>query len=100
MSDLDPLSFAALAASGPLWNSQATKPSVLLKQNQRRCAHCQRIKNLDKFSTGATVCQRCVAENKLRRSKEAKARYAAKKRQALRDKLREQNRVQEPEDLV
>lgn len=78
----DPLSFAALAMSGPLWSKEVKLPS-----DQRRCAHCQRVKKLTGFSRGATVCQKCVADNKLRRSKEAKVRYAAKKRQEMRDKL-------------
>lgn len=78
----EPLSFAALAMSGPLWEKDK------LPSDQRRCAHCQKVKKLDAFSRGATVCQRCVAENKLRRSKEAKTRYAAKKRQEMRDGLR------------
>lgn len=87
MSDkLHPLSFAALAASGPLWDKNPVPKE--LRASQRRCAHCQRVKNLTAFSVGATVCQRCVALNKLRRSKEAKTRYAAKKRQEMREVLR------------
>lgn len=82
MAKLEPLSFAALAMSGPMWEKDK------LPSDQRRCAHCQKVKKLTGFSRGATVCQKCVADNKLRRSREAKVRYAAKKRQALRDKLR------------
>lgn len=74
MAKLEPLSFAALAMSGPLWEKD--KPPA----NLRKCAHCQRIKRLESFSRGATVCQKCVADNKIRRSKEAKTRYAAKKK--------------------
>lgn len=80
MADIDPLSFAALAASGPMWEKE--KPPT----DWRRCAHCQHVKRRSAFSNGATVCQKCVAENKLRRSKEAKTRYAAKKRQEMRER--------------
>lgn len=76
----DPLSFAALAMSGPMWEKD--KPPA----DMRRCAHCQKVKKLANFNRGATVCQQCVAENKLRRSKAAKARYVAKKKQEFRDK--------------
>lgn len=65
---LDPLSFAALAASGPLWvpgePQRAPKP-----QNVRVCKKCRTSKSRQAFLGGSDVCQRCEATEKLRKKR-------------------------------
>ena len=67
---LDPLSFAALAGSGPMWvkgePQRAPKP-----QNVRVCKECRTSKSRQAFLGGSDICQRCEAEIKIRDKKRA-----------------------------
>lgn len=65
---LDPLSFAALAGSGPMWVSGEAQRAPKT-QNTRICKECRTSKPRQVFLGGSDVCQRCEATKKLARKK-------------------------------
>lgn len=78
---MNPLSFAALAASGPLWEKD-------VKPGERRCRSCLKSKKVELFNGTSTLCQICGAKNKLRKTRAQKDETQKRLRVELRERVR------------